>query len=1251
MKIRKCLVMGILLLLAANLSGTGISSERVVPEMIEEEYEKTVVEWDGEVDEKMLYSTEGYRSFERWVLFEDPDENTLELRHGNDTLAEDTVNVTEREGVENITVSNLEVEPAEGDDFGFAPAEMMITADIEHVDPFDALSRSVTLEIESEPPGSEIETWELDPGESKSIEVEHQVRYDDIYNIILAEESESVEVGVGRDVEVEEFSLRDAFETMTGVMDARVKNTADMERTVRMGIYDMDDLSIIHVEDWTLEPREVKDIHYRHNFEEEGYYYFVLVREEEPFWLTGDETGNSLEDRCYGEENFSGVKTGEQEGVVVEDFYTPDELPLNRLGAVSGEITNYNENKEVVSLYLVGPEDDERHIRDVVIPPFGNITRYEHQFYYEIDSGITPEEMVIELEGDAEKYRYRYITIQRPEGDDKDELTIEDQLLDDRIGGFDETISVEHDYKIRDNVYSQVQHYLRTEHNKTDIPDMSEVCITETLFSKADEDWLDDPEPLEGEYEIVVNLDGIESKLEEGRVTFYEPVVELKTFELTVDVAEGEGDLYVDHEQVDPGHTEEFEEGTEVHLAAEPIQSHKFDHWQVNDETFDEESIIIEMDDNKTAYAHFEEEDIAYEISDWEDLHNMRYDLEGDYTLMNDLDEGTDGYDELVETEKGWEPIGEYDEEEDVEFTGTFDGNGHEIRDLYINRPDEDHVGLFGATDGGAEITDLNVVDAEVNGNLTVGIMVGLNWDGTVKNCFSSGYVNGNGGVAGLVGGNHHEGHVENSSASVDVNGVAVIGGIIGLNSGSVKSCYSTGSVNGEAYIGGMSGAVEEGVLENTYSLSDVSGEEKVGGLVGQVGYGDYHEGGVLNSYSVGDVSGDDEQTVGGLVGLIEGGNVTDSFWDIETSGIEESDGGTGKTTAEMKDIATYTDTDTEGLEVPWDFVGDPYDDEGDKDTWDIDIDGITNEGYPFLAWEEEQGEYELNIHIEGKGSVDIKGLEVGDGWSGVFEEGETVELAALPDEGWYFEEWTGDHGDAEERITVTMDDNKEITAHFKVYYELLTEVEGEGSVERAPDQKEYEEGTDVTLEAIAAESWKFIEWTGDHESTDEEITVIMDSDKEITAHFEEYEPAYFEIEILEYDEEVMEGEDITVTYKVTNTGEFEGTQDIVLHLNGEEVEVYSELELGPNDEYEDEFTIEASEVGEQTLLISSADMSEFAVTTVEEEEPEDSFFSSYWWIIPLILIVLVAIVLLFMMKGKEEAEEDPLEEEFEEEL
>ncbi|MFP3872642.1 MAG: InlB B-repeat-containing protein, partial [Candidatus Aenigmatarchaeota archaeon] len=143
------------------------------------------------------------------------------------------------------------------------------------------------------------------------------------------------------------------------------------------------------------------------------------------------------------------------------------------------------------------------------------------------------------------------------------------------------------------------------------------------------------------------------------------------------------------------------------------------------------------------------------------------------------------------------------------------------------------------------------------------------------------------------------------------------------------------------------------------------------------------------------------------------------------------------------------------------------------------------------------------------------------------------------PDEGYRFVEWTGDNGTIDDTeaadTTITMNGNYTITAEFEEIptYTLTVTVEGEGTVDIDPDQEEYEEGTEVTLTAIPADGWQFVEWTGDADGESEETNVVMDSDKEVTANFEEEEEPVVEYELTidstEGGEVVEPGEDTFV--------------------------------------------------------------------------------------------------------------------------
>jgi hypothetical protein len=139
------------------------------------------------------------------------------------------------------------------------------------------------------------------------------------------------------------------------------------------------------------------------------------------------------------------------------------------------------------------------------------------------------------------------------------------------------------------------------------------------------------------------------------------------------------------------------------------------------------------------------------QIRDWYDLDAIRDNPAGRCRLMNDLHSASPGYwtvaSRIGNYRKGWQPIGTSSNP----FTGSFDGQGYQISDLFINRPDEDEVGLFGCVGEAGVINDVEVVNAAVTGKQYVGGLVGNN-SGTVSNSYFSGSVNGDQCLGGLVG-------------------------------------------------------------------------------------------------------------------------------------------------------------------------------------------------------------------------------------------------------------------------------------------------------------------------------------------------------------------------------------------------------------------------------------------------------------------------------------------------------------------
>jgi len=378
-------------------------------------------------------------------------------------------------------------------------------------------------------------------------------------------------------------------------------------------------------------------------------------------------------------------------------------------------------------------------------------------------------------------------------------------------------------------------------------------------------------------------------------------------YKLTISSTEG-GQVTIPGED-----TFTYEEKRLVDLVAQAEEGYQFVNWTGNVTTIANVNATITtitVNGDYSITANFAPEiSENLEIWDWYDLNAIRDNLSGSYILMNDLDSTTAGYEELASPiangGKGWQPIGSF--WSSYGFTGTFDGQGYEIRDLFINRPDEGCVGLFVIVDEGGHIENIGVVNATVTGYAYVCSLVGGNM-GTVSNSYSTG----------------------------NVAGEEFIGGLVGFNGGevgTVSNSYSSANVTGYEFVGGLVGG-SEGIMSNSYSTGSVTGERQVGGLVGE------NRGTVSDSYSTGNVTGD--VNVGGLVGANEEeGTVSDSFWDIETSGQATSDGGTGKTTAQMKSIATFSG-------ASWNIIAVAPDQTNDDYTWNI----VDDETYPFLSWQ-----------------------------------------------------------------------------------------------------------------------------------------------------------------------------------------------------------------------------------------------------------------------------------------------------------
>jgi hypothetical protein len=353
--------------------------------------------------------------------------------------------------------------------------------------------------------------------------------------------------------------------------------------------------------------------------------------------------------------------------------------------------------------------------------------------------------------------------------------------------------------------------------------------------------------------------------------------------------------------------------------------------------------------------------------------------------------------------------IGCYPNEDNVGFSGSFDGSGFYIVGLTIASA-RDHVGLFGYISPLGEVRGLTLKDAGVVARSTLdtmggtGILAGVH-DGAVVDCSATGSVTGCRQIGGLVGrkyrgalsrsfattsvsGNMRVGGlagyivslstVSECSAAGEVCGNTMVGGLAGVAYGTISQCFGTSNVSGDTMLGGLAGQAygiirqcsatgavsgkdnlggllgyasstsstnqsvatgavsggknlgglvgtsDRGILTECYATGSVSGAEGLGGLVGYANADTVNE-----CYAMGQVLG--SKDCGGLVGIRQAGEMVASFWDTQTSGLTQSAGGQGLTTAQMQTAATFTN-------AGWDFV----------QTWVL----CPTSGYPRLQWE-----------------------------------------------------------------------------------------------------------------------------------------------------------------------------------------------------------------------------------------------------------------------------------------------------------
>ena len=256
----------------------------------------------------------------------------------------------------------------------------------------------------------------------------------------------------------------------------------------------------------------------------------------------------------------------------------------------------------------------------------------------------------------------------------------------------------------------------------------------------------------------------------------------------------------------------------------------------------------------------------------------------------------------------------------------------------------DNHVGgLIGYASCYNNINELNIkncyASGKVIGDSCVGGLAGY-FKALIENCHSTGDIYGDDSVGGLIGGGR--GTIKNSYAECDLyptkNG-GDAGGLVGYTSGyiTIIGCYAIGNIKENkndtdvyrfyrcAGLVGSPDGYNTTIIRNCFFRGSMIGSTYVAGLATYSSYSNIDIN-IENSYAACTLSASNKY------GLSDSGTAVNSYYDSQLSGCNDTNHGTPKTTAGMKNQLIYDG---------WDF----------DDVWTIDESGQTNDGYPYLQW------------------------------------------------------------------------------------------------------------------------------------------------------------------------------------------------------------------------------------------------------------------------------------------------------------
>lgn len=316
------------------------------------------------------------------------------------------------------------------------------------------------------------------------------------------------------------------------------------------------------------------------------------------------------------------------------------------------------------------------------------------------------------------------------------------------------------------------------------------------------------------------------------------------------------------------------------------------------------------------------------------------------YIVRNHLDKHfiqTANIDLSIFNEKGWNPLGVWYGSgyvENLPFSGSYNGNGYKIMNLFINRSNENYIGLFRYVSKDALIDKVILDSVSIQGDEYIGGIAGYS-QGVINHCQVSGNLTSEGSyIGGIVG--YSLGDIMNSGFIGDINGGnAYTGGIVGRISGTITKCNSTGNISSDGrYLGGLAG-LSYSDLFNSYANCNIESTsttgDNIGGLIGEIEgsiINSSFEGSVIGASSVGGLAGRASSVekssaqagikgsgyyVGGLIG-ISSGSISESYFCGSVSGKGDVGGFIGRSLGAYSNC--YAIADVTGEERVGGFIG-----------------------------------------------------------------------------------------------------------------------------------------------------------------------------------------------------------------------------------------------------------------------------------------------------------------------------------------